>query len=253
MIRKSGGLNFAVSRRCAEAIAAGSNRRIGVGDFSRRHSTSCRVRSIAWWICAAAANDHLLVFAIHHAIADGWSLGVFVEELFAAYIQAITGSSAAFAARPANLCGVGRGRARFLETGSAGTAPRVLESQAGRFAAGCGTPRSHPARPGAGSPLIPASLTNETRELARRTGVTFFSALFGAFQVAFSKWSGFDDLVVGHAGRQSHQANRAGNDGLLRGHCSSARANGSFAHRLRSSPSGSSVDDRLVCQRHAFR
>jgi non-ribosomal peptide synthetase component F len=44
---------------------------------------------------------------------------------------------------------------------------------------------------------IPASLTNETRELARRTSITFFSALFGAFQIAFSKWSGFDDLVVG--------------------------------------------------------
>ena len=44
---------------------------------------------------------------------------------------------------------------------------------------------------------IPASLTNETRELARRIGVTFFSALFGAFQIAFSEWSGFDDLVVG--------------------------------------------------------
>ncbi len=44
---------------------------------------------------------------------------------------------------------------------------------------------------------IPAPLTTATRELARRTGVTLFSALFGAFQIAFSEWSGFDDLVVG--------------------------------------------------------
>src|SRR6266481_9157989 len=28
-----------------------------------------------------AANDHILVFSIHHAIADGWSLGVFVQDL----------------------------------------------------------------------------------------------------------------------------------------------------------------------------
>ena len=40
-----------------------------------------------------AADDHVLVFAIHHAIADGWSLGVFVQELFAAYLQALTGST----------------------------------------------------------------------------------------------------------------------------------------------------------------
>ncbi len=30
-----------------------------------------------------AADDHVLVFAIHHAIADGWTLGVFVQDLFA--------------------------------------------------------------------------------------------------------------------------------------------------------------------------
>src|SRR5260370_32829791 len=44
---------------------------------------------------------------------------------------------------------------------------------------------------------IRANLTAETRELARQTSVTFFSVLFGAFQIAFSEWSGFDDLVVG--------------------------------------------------------
>src|SRR5260370_7790887 len=44
---------------------------------------------------------------------------------------------------------------------------------------------------------IPANLTNEMRELARQTSVTFFSVLFGAFHLAFSEWSGFDNLVVG--------------------------------------------------------
>ena len=37
-------------------------------------------------------NDHVLVFAVHHTIADGWSLGVFVQELFAAYIYGMMGS-----------------------------------------------------------------------------------------------------------------------------------------------------------------
>ena len=42
-----------------------------------------------------AKNHHVLVFAIHHAIADGWSLGVLVQDLFAAYIEVVTGSSKA--------------------------------------------------------------------------------------------------------------------------------------------------------------
>ena len=28
-----------------------------------------------------------MIFAIHHAIADGWTLGVFVQDLCAAYVQ----------------------------------------------------------------------------------------------------------------------------------------------------------------------
>src|SRR4030095_2580467 len=38
-----------------------------------------------------AADDHVLVFAIHHAIADGWTLGVFVQDLCVAYMQGMRG------------------------------------------------------------------------------------------------------------------------------------------------------------------
>jgi hypothetical protein len=143
-----------------------------------------------------ATNDHVLAFAIHHAIADGWSLGIFVEELFAAYLQAITGSCEALPPVPQTYAAWGAAE-RALWT------PEMLEQRIefwkARLAA---TNRMWNATITPGPPkrwlsAIPASLTNETRELARRTGVTLFSALFGAFQIAFSKWSGFDDLVVG--------------------------------------------------------
>ena len=42
-----------------------------------------------------SADDHVLVFAIHHAIADGWTLGVFVQDLFTAYLQGVRGVNAA--------------------------------------------------------------------------------------------------------------------------------------------------------------
>ena len=37
------------------------------------------------------ADDHLLVLTIHHAIADGWSLGAFVQDLCAAYLSRLAG------------------------------------------------------------------------------------------------------------------------------------------------------------------
>ena len=38
-----------------------------------------------------APDDHVLVFAIHHAIADGWTLGLFIQELCIAYFQRARG------------------------------------------------------------------------------------------------------------------------------------------------------------------
>lgn len=141
-------------------------------------------------------NEHVLVFAIHHAIADGWSLGVFVEELFAAYLQAITGSSEALPPVPQTYAAWGAAERAFwkpemLEQRIEFWKPRLADSRRMWSAAIVSGP------PTRWLSAIPASLTNESRELARRTGITFFSALFGAFQIAFSEWNGCDDLVVG--------------------------------------------------------
>jgi non-ribosomal peptide synthetase component F len=44
---------------------------------------------------------------------------------------------------------------------------------------------------------IPADQASEIKDLARRTGATLFSTLLAAFQIAFSKWTGADDVLVG--------------------------------------------------------
>ena len=143
-----------------------------------------------------SANDHLLVFAIHHSVADGWSLGLFVEELFAAYLQGITGSSEALPPVPQTYAAWGAAERAFWT-------PEMLEERIKFWRTKLTGSRrmwNSPITPGPPKrwlSTISASLTNETRELARRTGITFFSALFGTFQIAFSEWSEFDDLVVG--------------------------------------------------------
>jgi hypothetical protein len=138
----------------------------------------------------------VLVFAIHHAIADGWSLGIFVDELFAAYLQGITGSSQALPPVPQTYAIWGAAERVFWQ-------PEMLEPRIEFWKtklAGSRRMWNSPITPGPPKrwlSTISAALTNETRELARRTSITFFSALFGTFQIAFSEWSGFDDLAVG--------------------------------------------------------
>lgn len=193
MIRKSCGINFDV-REVTEARPEAIEElalEIFRTPFDLKQGPLYRVVDLR-----GTANDHVLVFAIHHAIADGWSLGIFVEELFAAYLQAITGSSGALPPVPQTYAAWGAAERAFWT-------PEMLEPRIefwkARLAASSRMWNATitPGPPKRWVSAIPASLTKETRELARRTSITFFSALFGAFQIAFSEWSGFADLAVG--------------------------------------------------------
>ena len=147
-----------------------------------------------------APDHHVLVFAIHHAIADGWTLGAFVQDLCAAYLDRVRKQFAPLPAVP-------------LTYASWGAAERVVWQQAEldrraafwkpRFAE---SPRIWGAvPPGAGESYglqrcvshIPGDLADSAREVARRTGTTLFSTLLAAFQVTISRWAGVNDIVVG--------------------------------------------------------
>jgi hypothetical protein len=145
-----------------------------------------------------AAAEHVLVFAIHHAIADGWTLGVFVQDLCAAYVQQLMGVSDGLPPVPLLYTAWGAAERAVWQ-------PAELEQRAAFWKSRlAGTHRlwSVPAEPASAIParfvaLIPAHLGLAARELARRNGVTLFSTLLAAFQIALSKWTGADDIVVG--------------------------------------------------------
>jgi condensation domain-containing protein len=142
------------------------------------------------------ADDHVLVFAIHHAIADGWTLGVFVHDLFAAYMQGVMGISGPLPPVPLAYTAWAVAERAYWQ-------PAELERRAVFWkSALAGTRRlwNAPSAPAALSRWlshIPAELGTKARELARRSGATLFSTLFSAFQVTLSQWTGADDVVVG--------------------------------------------------------
>jgi NRPS condensation-like uncharacterized protein len=146
-----------------------------------------------------APNDQVMVFAIHHAIADGWTLGVFVEDLCAAYLQQRMGGSDELPPVPTSYSAWAAAektnwqsneldaRAAFWKSRLAGT-KRLWSMPDGADVAVL--PRrlvSH----------LPAEVTAPLRELARRNEATLFSTLLAAFQVTLSRWTGADDIVVG--------------------------------------------------------
>jgi hypothetical protein len=147
-----------------------------------------------------SADDHVLVLAIHHAIADGWSLGVFVQDLVAAYVQAMMG-------RHGSLPPV---RLSYTDWGAAERAfwqPAELEQRAAfwkscladtkRLWSATRVPETGPRKPERWVSRIQADLGGAARELARRSGTTLFNVLLAAFQVALSRWVGAEDILVG--------------------------------------------------------
>ena len=147
-----------------------------------------------------AADHHILVFAIHHAIADGWTLGVFVQDLCLAYVQGLLGQPGGLPPLPLTYAAWGatervfwqpaqlEQRAAFWKSKLAGSS-RLWSSLEGPETAS-GTPYrlvSH----------FPAELADAAKALARTSGATLFSTLLAVFQVTISLWTGEQDLLVG--------------------------------------------------------
>lgn len=195
MIRKSGEANFrsrelSLSEGNPEAVEELA-REIFREPFDLVQGPLYRIEMLQ-----CTAEDHVLVMAMHHSIADGWTLGVFVRELCGAYLQAKMGVREALPEVPLSYSAWGAAE-RALWT------PAELERCATFWKSElAGHRRFWPASSSA-SPLqrsviqLPADLGNAVRELARRNGATLFSTLLTSFQVALSKWTGADDIVVG--------------------------------------------------------
>jgi amino acid adenylation domain-containing protein/non-ribosomal peptide synthase protein (TIGR01720 family) len=150
-----------------------------------------------------APDDHVLVLALHHIVADGWSIGVVIRELVALY-GAFRHDEASPLDQPAlqyadwaawqreYLSGdrlarqIGYWRERLAG------APPLLELPTDRP-----RPRHQSARGGRIRLEIPAPLTERLEELSRAHDATPFMTLLAAFSVLLSRFSGQRDLVVG--------------------------------------------------------
>lgn len=143
-----------------------------------------------------AEGDYVMALSMHHAIADGWTLGVFVRELCGAYLQMAMGIHEPLPAVPLSYTAWGQAEraswtAANLEKRAAFWRPALAGAK--RLWSASTVP----------APLqrwvaeMPADLVNAARAVAKRNGATLYSTLLAAFQIALSKWTGEDDIVVG--------------------------------------------------------
>ncbi|HEV7516278.1 MAG TPA: condensation domain-containing protein, partial [Thermoanaerobaculia bacterium] len=150
-----------------------------------------------------AEERYVLLFTLHHIAADGWSIGVLVQEVAEVY-------DAATAGRPARLPELAIQYADYAVWQRAWLTGEALERQLAywkRQLAGAPqvldlpTDRPRPAvQTFAGANLafiLSDDLALGLAALSRRSGSTLFMSLMAVFQALLGRYSGQEDVVVG--------------------------------------------------------
>jgi hypothetical protein len=151
-------------------------------------------------IIRRATDDYVMPFAIHHAVADGWSLGLFLQDLTAAYL--LQRSGAAQKALPP----VQTPYSAWAAAERALWPPAEVEKRAGFWKSRLAASRRLWTIPEDSDVVhsaqrivseLPPDVTAGVRDLARRNGTTLFNMLLAAFQLTLSRWTGENDITVG--------------------------------------------------------
>jgi amino acid adenylation domain-containing protein len=149
------------------------------------------------------SEHHVLLTAIHHIAADGWSMGVLNREIGILYEAFSQGWPSPLPELPVQYADFAVAQREWLQGEVLGAqlsywkrqldgAPRILDLPADR-------PR--PVRQtyrGAFYPVaLPAALSGAVRDLCRLQGVTPFMALLAALSAVLGRHAGQDDLLLG--------------------------------------------------------
>ncbi len=150
-----------------------------------------------------AANDHVLIFNMHHVVTERWSQGLFWNELGTLYrrfsglpagtLPELTIQYADYAVwQRRHLAGTAmQQQIEYWKHNLAG-APALLELP---------TDRPRPAvakhRGATMAQELPNELVESLRKLSRTENVTLFMTLLAAFQTLLARYSRQDDIVVG--------------------------------------------------------
>jgi amino acid adenylation domain-containing protein len=148
-------------------------------------------------------DEHILVFVIHHIVADAWSMEVLTRELSLVYDAFVAGRPTGLAELPVQYADFALWQLRQMQGEPLGAqlaywkrqledSPRVLKLPSDR-------PRP-PLQSFAGAREVfrlPAPLTGELKALGQQRGATLYMTLLAAFAALLSRYTGRTDILQG--------------------------------------------------------
>ena len=147
-------------------------------------------------------EKHVLFLALHHIVADGWSIPILVQELLAFYVASENGLPSGLPMLPVQYAdyavwqrGWNQSEARvrqlaYWEKELAGLVPLVLLTDHPRN-------EQSPARGATATFAIASSLASRLKILGLREEATQFMVFLAAFQVLLSRYCNQNEIAVG--------------------------------------------------------
>jgi amino acid adenylation domain-containing protein len=148
-------------------------------------------------------REHVLAYAMHHIISDGWSMNLFVHEMSVLYEAYAAGAEPVLPELAVQYADYADWQQRWLRGEVLGRQLAYWRQRLAGAPPALELPTDFPRPPvqtyrGAHQKFhLPPQLAERLRELSRREGATLFMTLLGAFQVLLSRYSGQHDIVVG--------------------------------------------------------
>ncbi|MCP5099526.1 MAG: AMP-binding protein, partial [Chloroflexi bacterium] len=150
-----------------------------------------------------AATDYVLLITIHHIAADGWSLGVLLDELTAVYTALKEKRPLPLASLPVQYQDYAVWQRNWLQGDVLEDHLSYWREQLAHTPAGLALPTDYPRAANASFTAalhrftLPSSLTQQLKTLGQQERSTLFMTLLAAFKILLYRYTGQTDIVVG--------------------------------------------------------
>ncbi|MDZ8084001.1 MAG: amino acid adenylation domain-containing protein [Nostoc sp. DedQUE12b] len=148
-------------------------------------------------------TEYVLLVCMHHVVSDGWSMGVFVQELAALYKAYSEGEPSPLAPLPIQYADFAIWQREWLQGDVLQTQLNYWQQQLKDAPALLSLPTDRP-RPAvqtfAGATqefTLSVELTNRLTKLSQEGGCTLFMTLLTAFDILLYRYTGQSDILVG--------------------------------------------------------
>ncbi|OKH59454.1 hypothetical protein NIES2130_09045 [Scytonema sp. HK-05] len=148
-------------------------------------------------------TEHILLVCMHHIVSDGWSMGVFIQELAALYKAYSQGEPSPLAPLPIQYADFALWQREWLQGDVLQTQLSYWQQQLKDAPALLSLPTDRP-RPAvqtfAGATQefkLSVELTNRLTKLSQERGCTLFMTLLAAYHTLLYRYTGVADILVG--------------------------------------------------------